>query len=239
MKKLIILTITCIALLSACNTKGTKDTKNVKDATDLSELPKSDTLKIDFKPHWDMLLILTIMPDSITTNWKWTKQDRIDFRESVQQHNYYVDTTLENGIITKFNNDYIKSQTAKGTFEMSAYRIEDGHYVILTKEKTKDEQYFTTYELFRIGAVAVPEKEIIGDYRKHFLKDTTRMACFKILDKNAKFDYDITQPGKVHIRLRDVYKEETQGCLNGNSIDLKFDKHVRPFVVEGIKWEEK
>ncbi|WP_285056094.1 hypothetical protein [Pedobacter ginsengisoli] len=237
MKKLIILTITCIALLTACNSKGTKDTKD--DATDLTELPKSDTLKIDFKPHWDMLLILTIMPDSITTNWKWTKQDRIDFRESIQQHNYYVDTTLENGIITKFNNDYIKTQSAKGTFELAAYRIKDGQYVILTKEKTKDKQYFTTYELFRMGAAIVPEKEIIGDYRKYLLKDTTRMACFKILDKNARFDYDLTEPGKLRIKLKDVSKDEAEGCLTGNSVALKFDERVRPFVLEGIKWEEK
>lgn len=237
MKKLIILTITCIALLTACNSKGTKDTKD--DATDLAELPKSDTLKIDFKPHWDMLLILTIMPDSITTNWKWTKQDRIDFRESIQQHNYYVDTTLENGIITKFNNDYIKTQSAKGTFELAAYRIKDGQYVILTKEKTKDKQYFTTYELFRMGAAIVPEKEIIGDYRKYLLKDTTRMACFKILDKNARFDYDLTEPRKLRIKLIDVSKDEAEGCLTGNSVALKFDERVRPFVLEGIKWEEK
>jgi hypothetical protein len=235
MKKLIILTITCIALLSACNTKGTKDTN---DATDLSELPKSDTLKIDFKPHWDMLLILTIMPDSITTNWKWTKQDRIDFRDSIQQHNYYVDTTLDNGIITKFSNDYIKSQTAKGTFELATYRIEDGHYVILTKESTKDKQYFTAYELFRPGAAIMPETEIVGDYRRHLLKDTTKMACFKLLDKNSKFEYDITEPRKLHIRLKNVSKEQGGECLNGNSITLKFDEHVRPFVVEGIKWAD-
>ncbi len=108
MKKLIILTITRIALLTACNSKGTKDTKD--NATNLAGTPKSDTLKIDFKPHWDMLLILTIMPDSITTNWKWTKQGQDRFQgECIQQHNYYVDTTLENGIITKFNNDYIKT----------------------------------------------------------------------------------------------------------------------------------
>jgi hypothetical protein len=234
MKKLFILTLTCIALLSACNNKGT----NADDATNLSELPKSDTLKIDFKPHWDMLLILTIMPDSITTNWKWTKQDRVDFRESVRQHNYFVDTTLENGIITKFRNDYIKTQTTKGTFELSTYRIEDGHYVILTKERTKDKQYFTTYELFRMGAGIMPEKEIVGDYHKYFLNDTTSMACLKMLDKNKNYDYDITDPGKVHIRVRGVSEDEAKQCLKGNSLTLRFDEHVRPFVFEGVKWEE-
>ncbi len=39
--------------------------------------------------------------------------------------------------------------------------------------------------------------------------------------------------------LRDVSKGKAEGCLTGNSVALKFDERVRPFVLEGIKWEEK
>ncbi len=202
----------------------------------LASLPP-DTIRLDSVSKRDMLIILSILPDTITKSFHWSKADRVKLRRGIETKGYFVDSTHSFLNLKTFENNYVEFQSADASIRLNTYQISDGHYLVLIKEQRGNKQVLTPFELYKISAVQMDMDLILGKYKYEFLKDPSDQNCLGMLyNKNPEFDYDITSPDVVIISMKNYSKDDSKECLKGNRLTLKFNKIKSPFDVVGIDW---
>ncbi|MHA4895697.1 hypothetical protein ACXZ1K_13170 [Pedobacter sp. PWIIR3] len=199
----------------------------------------ADTVRLDAVKNRDMLIILSILPDSITKTLDWTRADRYKLRQQLDSQSYYIDSAHIFSNLKKFENNQIAFDTDSGDFTMTAYQISDGHYLILCKDDIDGKQYLTSHEVYKNTSAVMDLDLSVGKYKYIFLKDASSATCLGMFyEKNPEFDYDITDPSILKIKLKNYSQTDSKDCLKGNELTLKFNQRNYPFDIIGIKWLE-
>ncbi len=198
-----------------------------------------DTVRLDAVKNRDMLIILSILPDSITKTFPWTREQRRNLRAQLDSQKYYLDSAHHFSQLKKFENNHIEFGSKDNSFSMTAYQIRDGHYVILAKDEIEGKQTINAYELYKNSAENMPLNEILGKYNYMFLKDASSQSCLGMFyEKNPIFDFDIADPSIVIIKLKNYSESDSKDCIKGNELSLRFNVRTHPFDVAGIKWSD-
>ncbi|WP_457289922.1 hypothetical protein [Pedobacter sp. UYP24] len=234
MKRLFYLCAFIAFAFVACNGKNSDN----KTAQSIDNSPP-DTVRLDAVKKRDMIIILSILPDSLTKTFKWTKNQRIKMRKDLDSQKYYLDSAHYFSKLKKFENNQIEFGTAENSFSMTAYQIRDGHYVILAKDEIDGKQTINAYELYKNTCENMPLNEVIGKFNFMFLKDASSASCLGMFyEKNPIFDFDITDPSILIIKLKNYTKSDSKDCLKGDVLTLKFNARTYPFDFVRVKWSE-
>lgn len=234
MKNIFYICVLAALIFSACNGKNLGDQR-----TDLSENRIPDTVRLDTVKNRDMLIILSIMPDSLTRIFNWSRNQRTDLRRELGSQHYFLDSAHHFANLKKIENDYLEFHTGDNTFTMRTYQIRDGHYVILAIDQIGDKQKLTAYELYKHSAEVMDLNIILGKYNYLFLKDESNQSCLGMFyEKNPVFNFDISDPAMVVVKLTNYSKSDSKDCLLGNEMVLKFNPVRHPFDVVEFNWSE-
>lgn len=198
-----------------------------------------DTIKVDRVANRDMMIILSILPDTLCKSFKWTRAQRGTMRESVEKNGYLVDSSSVFKSVNMFKNNHIDLTLPAGSFLLTTYQIRDGYYVIITVENIKSRQTVHAYELYKFSSAALNLDELLGKYSLSYMVDPSSQSCLGMLyDKNPNFDFLISADDKVKIKINNYDEDDSKGCLKGNLLTLKFNKIKMPFDIESITWED-
>ena len=237
MKRLLPLFFSLALLTAACN-NNSKNSQG-ESAGDHHVLAIPDTIKVDAAANKDMMIILGILPDTISKSFTWTRYQRLDMRHSVEKKGYFLDSLQMFKNLNVFKNNHIDLTIPDGKFLMTTYQINDGHYVILTVETIKGRQNVNAYELYKTSAASLDLKELLGKYPLLFMTDATSQSCLGMLyDKSPDFEFSISDEDIVKISIKNYDESEAKGCLKGNQMTLKFNKLQMPFDVQSLTWED-
>jgi hypothetical protein len=223
------------ALLSSCGdqTKSGSSTQDTSSKTNVTP----DTIKVDRAANRDMMIILSILPDTLSKSFKWTRAQRGRMRESVEKHGYLLDSNEVFKSVNAFKNNHIDLTLPEGKFLMTTYQISDGHYVIVTIETVKERQTVHAYELYKSSAAGLDLNELLGKYSLSYMVDPSSQSCLGMLyDKNPDFEFMISEDDTVKIKIKNYTEDNSKGCLKGNLMILKFNRLKMPFDIESISW---
>jgi hypothetical protein len=193
---------------------------------------------VDRIANRDMMIILSILPDSLSKSFQWTRAQRGQMRKSVEKHGYMIDSNEVFQSVNSFKNNHINLTLPNGKFLLTTYQISDGHYVILTVETVKEKQSVRAYELYKSSAADLSLDELLGKYSLSYMADPSSQSCLGMLfEKNPDFDFLISDDDKVRIKIKNYAEDNSKGCLKGNLMTLKFNRVKMPFDIESISWE--
>jgi hypothetical protein len=235
MKRLLPIFIVLTAFIYSCkndNKSGSSGNKH-----DLATLIV-DTIKVDRTANRDMMIILSILPDSLSQSFKWTRFQRATMRETVEKNGYLIDSNQVFKSINVFNNNHIDLLLPNGKFLLTTYQISDGHYVIVTVETVNERQTVHAYQLYKSSAAVLSLDDLFGKYSLNFLLDPSNQTCLGMLyDKNPNFNFTISDDNKIKIKVTNYDEDNSKGCLKGNLLTLRFNKLQMPCDVESVTWE--
>lgn len=198
-----------------------------------------DTIKVDRVANRDMMIILSILPDTLSKSFKWTRAQRGAMRECVEKNGYLVDSASVFKSVNMFKNNHIDLTLPDGNFLLTTYQIRDGHYVIITVENIKSRQTVHAYELYKFSSAALNLDKLLGKYSLSYMVDPSSQSCLGMLyDKNPDFDFLISADDKVIIKIHNYDEDDSKGCLKGNLLTLKFNTIKMPFDIESITWAD-
>lgn len=197
-----------------------------------------DTVKMDAAANRDMMIILSILPDTITKSFQWTRSQRGIMRTSVEKNGYYLDSNEVFKNFETFKNNHLDLTLPNGKFLLTTYQIQDGHYIILTVETFKGKQTVHGYEIYKSSAMGLSNEELFGKYSLSFMSDPSSQTCLGMLyERNPAFDFVISEDDKVKITMKNYNEDNSKGCLKGNCLTLKFNILKLPFDTQSVTWE--
>jgi hypothetical protein len=226
-----------ILFLYSCSNNSKKTTSTGKSAYLSNGVP--DTIKVDPSANRDMMIILSILPDTLIKSIEWTRSQRGYMRESVEKHGYLIDSNAVFESVNTFKNTHIDLPLPKGSFLMTTYQIRDGHYVILTVETINEIQTVHAYELYKSTVIGLDLNVLLGKYALAFMADPSNQNCLGMLDsRNPIFNFTISESDEVKISINNYDEDNGKGCLKGNVLTLKFNKKQMPFDIESVAWKD-
>ena len=236
MKRFIPIFIFLAISIIACNSSSEP---GQSEDTDYKVFTSPDTVRIDAAANRDMMIILSILPDSIIRTFSWTRKQRIEQRSSVEQNGYFLDSLHIFKKANTFKNNHINLTLGNGNFLLTTYQIRDGHYVILTTETIQGKQTLKAYELYRDTAEPFSLDDLLGKYALDFMTDASSQSCLQMLyDHPPAFNYQISDDDKVKISIMNYEKSNAKGCLKGNRMELKFNPIKSPFDIVSLNWAD-
>ena len=237
MKRFLPLFFSLALIITACKNNSTSGESGGSVDPKISGVP--DTIKMDGTANRDMLIILGMLPDTLTKSFVWTRDQRLNMRQSVESKGYFLDSLQNFSDVKAFKNNHIDLTVADSRFLMTTYQIRDGHYVVLAIETIKDKQRVNAYEIYKNSAATLDLEELLGKYPLLFMTDATSQSCLGMLyDKNPVFSFAISDNDLVKISIKNYDESGAKGCLKGNQLVLRFNKIEMPFDVVSLTWED-
>ena len=237
MKRIFSLFIVIAAFLFSCNNSSKQ--KSPLSKSKASNIVDPDTVQIDRVANRDMMIILSLLPDTIAKSFKWDRRQRFRMRETVEKGGYLVDSNQLFKSDYIFKNNHLDFNTPKGKFLLTTYQIRDGHYVILTVETANAIQTVHAYEIYRSSSIDLGLTELLGKYSLMFMNDPSNQSCLGLLyDRNPIFDFIPGEDDRLKIKITNYDEDNAKGCLKGNLLTLKFNRIKMPFEMESITWED-
>jgi hypothetical protein len=237
MNRYLILFLVITVMLYSCQDASNTSTKAIASKSSLQVV--RDTIKMDAAANRDMMIILSILPDTLTKSFQWTRAQRGKMRASVEKNGYYLDSNAVFKSFETFKNNHLNLTLPNGKFLLSTYQIQDGHYIILTVETSKGKQTVHGYEIYKSSSMGLSHEELFGKYSLSFLSDPSSQSCLGMLyERNPDFDFVISEDDKVKISMKNYNEDNSKGCLKGNYLTLKFNVLKLPFDSQSITWED-
>jgi hypothetical protein len=225
------------AFLCSCGNNAEPGSSGGSSDVNVSNSP--DTIKVDRVANRDMMIILSILPDTLSKSFQWTRTQRGTMRESVEKNGFLVDSNEVFKSVNLFKNNHIDLTLPYGKFLLTTYQIRDGHYVIVTVETSKEKQTVHAYELYKSSAAELNLDELLGKYSLNFMADPSNQTCLGMLyDKNPIFNFSISEDDTLTIKISNYDEGNAKGCLKGNLMTLKFNSKQMPFDLQEISWED-
>lgn len=236
-----------LTILVACRNQEQK-TVQVKDSlpdkTKKQEIPDrhkfSDTLKINYAAHKELLNILTLLPDSAMASWEWHQKDREKFVHFIAQNNYTVDTTEMYMTIKEIKPNTFKIQVVDGLWSLSVYKVKPENYIVITDDVVGDGNDIKCFEYERGSLKFVSLKDLFGDYFSKLLYNEKDTTCKELIrEEQITFNYNFSDRNRVHI-VSSSLKEKVAGkCLKGNTMQFEFNPLNKNFKLAEIGWTNK
>eukprot|EP01133_Synstelium_polycarpum_P011169 gene11169-13009_t len=207
-----------LTILVACRNQEQK-TVQVKDSlpdkTKKQEIPDrhkfSDTLKINYAAHKELLNILTLLPDSAMASWEWHQKDREKFVHFIAQNNYTVDTTEMYMTIKEIKPNTFKIQVVDGLWSLSVYKVKPENYI-----------------------------DLFGDYFSKLLYNEKDTTCKELIrEEQITFNYNFSDRNRVHIASSSLKEKVAGKCLKGNTMQFEFNPLNKNFKLAEIRWTNK
>lgn len=209
-----------------------------EDSSNVGISVSPDTINVDRMANRDMMIILSILPDTLSKSFQWTRMQRGTMRESVEKNGFLVDSNEVFKTVNIFKNNHIDLTLPDGKFLLTTYQIRDGHYVIVTVETVKERQTVHAYEVYKSSAAELNLDELLGKYSLNFMVDPSNQTCLGMLyDKNPIFNFTISEDDTLKIKINNYKEGNAKGCLKGNLMTLKFNNKKMPFDVQEISWD--
>ncbi|MEJ7559432.1 MAG: hypothetical protein WKF66_14075 [Pedobacter sp.] len=236
MKRFLPLFLLLTVLLCSCKNSSKSTSSTSKSDATIKIVPEE--INVDRTANRDMMIILSILPDTLSRAVQWTRAQRGYMRRSVEQNGYLVDSNEVFKSVNIFKNNHIDLNMPDGRFLLTTYQISDGHYVILTVETIKEKQTVKAYELYKSSAAALSLDDLLGKYSLSYMVDPSNQSCLGMLyDKSPDFDFLISENDEVKIKIKNYSEDDSKGCLKGNLLTLKFNRVKMPFDITSLTWE--
>ncbi|WP_316823695.1 hypothetical protein [Pedobacter miscanthi] len=198
----------------------------------------ADTIKINFEQHKDILKIIPLLPDSAMGSWEWKKDERIKTIDFIKAHHYFIDTTKLYNNIKVIKSYYFRTQVVDGSWSISAYKIENDHFIVITNDMVGDGNDLNVYEFDQNTLKPIGIKNILGDYFQELLVDKQGEQCTKTLEDNEiTFSYDFERKDLIEISSDYFSKKENSDCLKGNTLKYQFNTTLKKFELIEILWK--
>jgi hypothetical protein len=221
-----------------CSCKNNSKPGSSGDSSNVNISVSPDTINVDRVANRDMMIILSILPDTLSKSFNWTRTQRGIMRESVEKNGFLVDSNEVFKTVNIFKNNHIDLTLPNGKFLLTTYQIRDGHYVIVTVETVNQRQTVHAYELYKSSAAELNLDELLGKYSLNFMADASNQACLGMLyDKNPIFNFTISEDDMLKIKINNYNEGNAKGCLKGNLMTLKFNSKQMPFDLQEVSWE--
>jgi hypothetical protein len=236
-----------LIILVACRNQEQK-TVQVKDSlpdkTKKQEIPDrhkfSDTLKINYAAHKELLNILTLLPDSAMASWEWHQKDREKFVHFIAQNNYTVDTTEMYMTIKEIKPNTFKIQVVDGLWSLSIYKVKPENYIVITDDVVGDGNDIKCFEYERGSLKFVSLKDLFGDYFLKLLYNEKDTTCKELIrEEQITFNYNFSDRNRVHIASSSLKEKVAGKCLKGNTMQFEFNPLNKNFKLAEIGWTNK
>ncbi|OAD44551.1 hypothetical protein [Polaribacter atrinae] len=196
-----------------------------------------DTISVDYLKNKKLLDILKVLPESTMRSWEWKKVDREKTVSFIEKNNFIIDTTEMYNNIKYIQPNTIGIQVVDGFWTLSIYQFEENDFFIVTNDIVGDGNDIQTFN-FKNNELT-PTKMInwFNDFdSKLLLKNSTE--CIELLEDNQlTFEYDFRDKNMIKISSWLLNKNESKGCLKGNSINYKLNKSNKTFDITIIYWK--